>query len=585
MPNPIKYNASTETLALKKGNFWIGTGDVGKGPTNVTGYYNGITPPTGGYTIYLNKESSGPSIYTVSTEAQLTGLTSTIAGQTLTTSGECLNWFATQTDKMIFNIDYPAIVTDGLIFNVDAGFTPSYPTSGTSLYDLSGGANNGTLINGPTFGTTEGVSCFKLDGINDRIDVPKDLVGFTHNIQYDIDWTIECWMYTHTPDGSPQNYKGIYGNYNGCNYSVYPGNAGGIIIYSATNPATTNIGLSFGPNSPTGCPPGIGWNAAESTWVHNLAVNKWCHFVMTSDDGTNYKIFVNGVQQGATKIFDFKNSANRTANNLTANRNYSWGGSHTSNEANEVDFSMMRMYNKPLSQTEIIQNYQVTFPRFLGEDIVTSGLVLYLDAGYSPSYPTTGTTWYDVSGYGNNGTLTNGPTYSSDDGGGIVFDGIDDYVDIGYKLNLLNNDITQEAWVNANSFRNGWHGIISNMPQWGTGFSLQIGTIQNIAAMISGVYLTTSWTPSLNVWYHIVATHRSSDNLNVLYVNGVQENTVTREISYVENAVTKVGLFYTSDPPGLPFSGDINVVRSYNRALTASEVLQNYNAQKSRFGL
>jgi hypothetical protein len=123
------------------------------------------------------------------------------------------------------------------------------------------------------------------------------------------------------------------------------------------------------------------------------------------------------------------------------------------------------------------------------------------------------------------------------------------------------------------------------MPQWGTGFSLQIGTIQNIAAMISGVYLTTSWTPSLNVWYHIVATHRSSDNLNVLYVNGVQENTVTREISYVENAVTKVGLFYTYDPPGLPFSGDINVVRSYNRALTASEVLQNYNALKSRFEL
>ena len=71
MPNAIKYNVSAETLALKKGNFWIGTGDVSKGPTSNTGYYNGITPPSGGYTIYLNKANNGPSIYTVTNDAQL----------------------------------------------------------------------------------------------------------------------------------------------------------------------------------------------------------------------------------------------------------------------------------------------------------------------------------------------------------------------------------------------------------------------------------------------------------------------------------------------------------------------------------
>jgi hypothetical protein len=62
MPNAIKYNVSTETLSLKKGNFWIGTGDVGKGPSSTSGFYKGITPPAGGYTIYLNKVSNGPSI-------------------------------------------------------------------------------------------------------------------------------------------------------------------------------------------------------------------------------------------------------------------------------------------------------------------------------------------------------------------------------------------------------------------------------------------------------------------------------------------------------------------------------------------
>jgi hypothetical protein len=70
MPNAVNYNVSPQTQALKKGNFWIATGDVGKG----AGYWNGITPPSNGYTIYLNKSSNGPAIYTVSTEAQLTGL-------------------------------------------------------------------------------------------------------------------------------------------------------------------------------------------------------------------------------------------------------------------------------------------------------------------------------------------------------------------------------------------------------------------------------------------------------------------------------------------------------------------------------
>ena len=79
MPNAIKYNTSAETLALKKGNFWIGTGDVGKGPTSSTGFYNGITPPSGGYTIYLNKATGGPSVYTVSNESQLTALTNSIS--------------------------------------------------------------------------------------------------------------------------------------------------------------------------------------------------------------------------------------------------------------------------------------------------------------------------------------------------------------------------------------------------------------------------------------------------------------------------------------------------------------------------
>jgi len=169
MPNPIKYTTGSETLALKKGNFYIGTGDVGKGPTSSTGYYNGISPPSGGYTIYLNKETGGPSIYTVTNDAQLISLTNSIAGQSYTTANECLVYFAGQSDKVVLNRDYEGIVTDGLVLNLDAGFTASYPRSGTTWTDLSLSGNNGTLTNGPTFSGNNGGNIV-FDGVDDFVN-------------------------------------------------------------------------------------------------------------------------------------------------------------------------------------------------------------------------------------------------------------------------------------------------------------------------------------------------------------------------------------------------------------------------------
>lgn len=170
MPNPIKYSTGAETLALKSGNFYIGTGDVGKGPTNTTGYYNGITPPSGGYTIYLNKVSDGPSIYVATNDSQLISLTNSIAGASYTTVAQCLQYYVGQTDKMCVNIDYPTIPTDGLVMTMDAGFTPSYPTTGTTWYNMSG-TNNGTLINGPTYNSADGGSLI-FDGVDDLCNFP-----------------------------------------------------------------------------------------------------------------------------------------------------------------------------------------------------------------------------------------------------------------------------------------------------------------------------------------------------------------------------------------------------------------------------
>ena len=186
MPNPIKYSTTSQSKSLKKGNFYIGTGDDPKGTTVNTDYWSGITPPVGGYTIYLNKASQGPSIYVATSDDNLIFLTNKIASTSYTTLGECLSWFLTQTDKMVLNRDYEPIITNGLVLNLDAGFSTSYPTTGTTLYDISSNGNNSTLMNGPTYNSGSII----LDGSNDYIDC-----GNGSSLQITGSITVETWVY------------------------------------------------------------------------------------------------------------------------------------------------------------------------------------------------------------------------------------------------------------------------------------------------------------------------------------------------------------------------------------------------------
>jgi hypothetical protein len=168
MPNAIKFSSTTQTLTIKKGRFWIGVGDVPKGTTAVTDFWNGITPPGGGYTIYLNKGSDGPSIYVAANDSELIFLTNKITGSSFTTVYECLYWYSTQTDKMVLNIDYPAIPTSGITFISDIGSTISYPKDGFTSSSMDTTVNNGFSVvqNGASYVTEYGGG-FRFDGIDD----------------------------------------------------------------------------------------------------------------------------------------------------------------------------------------------------------------------------------------------------------------------------------------------------------------------------------------------------------------------------------------------------------------------------------
>ena len=324
MPNAIKYSASAETLALKKGNFYIGTGDVGKGPTSSTGYYNGITPPSGGYTIYLNKETGGPSIYTVTTEAQIVSLTNSIGSQNFTTSGQCLNWFATQTDKMIFNRDYESIITDGLVLNVDAGFTPSYPKSGTTSYDLSSKGNNGSLINSINYLTTNG-GIFEFDGTDDYISFGND------SSLNPIYVTMSIFVKFNSFSTRPHFGKG-------------GGSTGAYYIVVETG-SELRFFYTIGNNG--------GWAFIQGS---NLSINTWYNIVITYD-GLQPKIYLNGQLNAST------NSSGNLKTTDGDNLKIGGYGGNPGLPLNGFSNGLM-LYNRALSAAEVLQNYNAQKGRF-----------------------------------------------------------------------------------------------------------------------------------------------------------------------------------------------------------------------------
>jgi hypothetical protein len=250
MPNKIKYSVSGQSLALRDGNFWIGTGDVAKGPTSTTGYWNGITPTPGGYTIYLNKASNGPSIYVASDDAKLIDLTNKIAGTSYTTVNECFNYYAAQSDKMVFNRDYSGVVTNGLVLCLSGSFIPSYPRNNSVWYDLTGNVN-GSLTNGATY-STDGMGCISFDGVDDLVSLSDGVnTRFSNTSPWSIQLTFKINSFVNTYPGiiikgnSASGY-GILIFYmsNGVLYWKH-NNSGGLLSSSVTANSMINIAITY----------------------------------------------------------------------------------------------------------------------------------------------------------------------------------------------------------------------------------------------------------------------------------------------------------------------------------------------------
>jgi hypothetical protein len=223
----------------------------------------------------------------------------------------------------------------------------------------------------------------------------------------------------------------------------------------------------------------------------------------------------------------------------------------------------------------------------IGPDINENGLILHLDAANNKSYTGSGTTWTDLSGNGNNGTLTNGPTFNAANMGSIVFDGTNDYI---YRSSLNNfNSSTYTILLWAKFVSVSAYSILFSLGRSPSDADSEAQLQQSNSRLqywdyngsIAFNYIQSAGTLSPNIYQYLGFTKNSTNG--TFYIDGYSSGTGTAGFNasistndFVIGADIRDSLAY--------INGNIPQFLIYNRVLTASEVLQNYNATKSRFG-
>jgi hypothetical protein len=233
---------------------------------------------------------------------------------------------------------------------------------------------------------------------------------------------------------------------------------------------------------------------------------------------------------------------------------------------------------------------------FYGPKIISTGISLYLDAANNKSYIGSGTTWTDLSGNNYTGTLTNGPTFSTTNGGNIIFDGTNDYVDTvntGTTFQFANVTFTVSLWIKTTSSTGGIiisKGATASTAGWLFQFDSS-GTVSGTTKGSDGINTynrSSTATVNNNTWRNIVSVYTTNtttlgSNTTSIYIDGVLSNG-TGTLGGAVYATTTDTIQIGRRPTGAYWSGSVSNIQIYNRALSATEILQNYNATKSRFG-
>ena len=456
------------------------------------------------------------------------------------------------------------IVRDGLILNLDPGNSRSYAGAGNTIYDLSGTGNSGNLINGPAFSPVSN-GHFVFDGVNDTIRINNNMLGTLYSKA--TSYSCDLWVYINSTQNTTANGDNDIVENGGGNYPF-------VIRYERPLIRTAVYdGVNF---------PQSNFAFTRDTWIHLTLVVNYATNIAYS--------YLNGVLASTfslTAITDTFTSTNLFLFSRDGSLNWTTG-----------KLGPFHMYRKALSAQEVLQNYNSTKNRFINVlPPVRDNLILNLDAGNLASYPGSGTSWFDLSGNGNNSSLVGSPTYTFNDSASfITFDAntksgtlstsiLNNYSSGTIECSVFITNLTS-SFILARQ-RNGFnsYSVFSIGSYADGGGALVTGTsgIVYYHNKNAQTVLSSSTALLANTWYRLSITFTTSSV--ILYINGVQNATVAGDYSVPNDASTdpRIGA-WIKDGANYPMNGRLAQFQVYNRALSAAEILQNYNATKSRYG-
>ncbi len=433
----------------------------------------------------------------------------------------------------------PGIIPDGLVFYFDPINPRSYAGTGLTGYNLIDTTMVGSLNNGASYDLANKGSIY-FDAVNDSISFSNssDLTFTTI--------TVCAWFKKNQGSG----FKALIDKGRD-NYGAW------CLCIDETANRTTFKARIAGVNQ-------------KITATSNYNSNSWT-YVCGVYDGSNLLIYQNGVLNNSSAYSGSIGNTSIAIRIGAANDGYSFDGLVAS----------AAIYNRALSSTEILQNYNATKKRFSPEEnIVLDGLILEFDAGNSSSYSGIGNTGYTVAGAGVTASLINGTSFSTLNGGSFVFDGSNDHIILNdFYLTQTNssNEYTIMASGKLATINAGVRQLVSSDSG---GYDWSFGAAGTGYFIFTGAGSTTASTQDLN--WHIYAAQWSSAGSRLYLDNSLLINTTVAYDAGINQT------FIGKNPTvgfGEYWNGNVGTVLIYNRILTTQELTQNYNALKGRYGL
>jgi len=554
MPNPLKYTTSIPAGALRHATLGIGVENVQYDST----WKNGISPNTltSYYLVYEPVSGAAVRIYAPADAAELIQLAQS-KGSPETTEAGALAWFPS-------NGFYPAnkvlnnIVTDELVLALNAGTITSYPTSGTNWLDLSGEANDGTLVNNPTFNPNGYLDLNDGGSGNERLEISKPSQLATN--QY---LTIQVLFKLNTlPTVAYGDNSPILGARIGSDYMIF--------AYPASN-NKSHLGVSYDDSR---------YQSGHES-VFETEAGRWVQFTHV---GIPYES--GGYQRGKLMyyingVLDRDEFISGDSNGWAIPNPFYGGYDARWFKYSDISISKIKMYNKQLTAEEISQNYYQA-------PIVTDGLVFAIDASNLVSYESGSTTTYSLTG-SDTGTLS-GVIHSNSANGSWSFgSNRNTYLKAGGNPGPFDlpawDGYTINIWVKRTAFGTWQSGTTNYDGIWNyywnhnlsfTGAHTEVNAIQGTGL--------SAYTIQMDRWYNVIMTHdnTSSSGNHKVYIDGnlIQTSNIPNP-TYSSGNIRQ--FFIGNWDSGWSMVGEIGTLQVYDKQLTDSEVLQNFNACTQKY--